>query len=67
MVRDFDMWDDPAKSNDVLVKLANSAKVVDSLKDMKYKVMVCFHQFHLNFHCIICLQFYINFDWFGMK
>ncbi|CAJ1967661.1 unnamed protein product [Sphenostylis stenocarpa] len=40
MVRDFDMWDDPAKSNDVLVKLANSAKVVDSLKDMKYKVMV---------------------------
>ncbi|BAT96321.1 hypothetical protein LR48_Vigan02g038900 [Vigna angularis] len=38
MVRDFDMWDDPAKSNDVLVKLANSAKVVDSLKDMKYKL-----------------------------
>ncbi|KAG5053647.1 hypothetical protein JHK85_006157 [Glycine max] len=38
MVRDFDMWDDPAKSNDILVKLANSAKVVDSLKDLKYKV-----------------------------
>ncbi|XP_027367597.1 peptide chain release factor PrfB3, chloroplastic isoform X2 [Abrus precatorius] len=38
LVRDFDLWDDPAKSNDVLVKLANSAKVVDSLKDLKYKV-----------------------------
>ncbi|KAL2326073.1 hypothetical protein Fmac_025131 [Flemingia macrophylla] len=38
MVRDIDMWDDPAKSNEVLVKLANSAKVVDSLKDLKYKV-----------------------------
>ncbi|RDY09392.1 Peptide chain release factor PrfB3, chloroplastic, partial [Mucuna pruriens] len=38
IVRDFDMWDDPAKSNDILVKLANSAKVVDSLKDLKYKV-----------------------------
>ncbi|KAK7392962.1 hypothetical protein VNO78_21412 [Psophocarpus tetragonolobus] len=38
MVRDFDMWDDPVKSNDILVKLANSAKVVDSLKDLKYKV-----------------------------
>ncbi|ESW17557.1 hypothetical protein PHAVU_007G249100 [Phaseolus vulgaris] len=38
MVRDFDMWDDPAKFSDILVKLANSAKVVDSLKDMKYKV-----------------------------
>jgi len=57
MVRDFDMWDDPAKSSDVLVKLANSAKVVDSLKDMKYKVMICFYQFLL----------YIKFDWFGIN
>ncbi|CAJ2673313.1 unnamed protein product [Trifolium pratense] len=38
MVRDSDLWDDPTKSNDILVKLANSAKVVDSLKDLKYKV-----------------------------
>ncbi|KAE9590151.1 hypothetical protein Lal_00027924 [Lupinus albus] len=38
MVRDFDLWDDPAKSNDVFLKLANSAKVVDSLKDLRYKV-----------------------------
>ncbi|KAL5067151.1 hypothetical protein RYX36_018038 [Vicia faba] len=38
MVRDSDLWDDPTKSNDILVKLANSAKVVDSLKDLRYKV-----------------------------
>ncbi|XP_061349663.1 peptide chain release factor PrfB3, chloroplastic isoform X2 [Gastrolobium bilobum] len=38
MIRDFDLWDDPAKSNDILVKLATSAKVVDSLKDLRYKV-----------------------------
>ncbi|KAK7267291.1 hypothetical protein RIF29_19960 [Crotalaria pallida] len=38
MARDFDLWDDPAKSNDILVKLANSAKLVDSLKDLRYKV-----------------------------
>ncbi|KAK7339850.1 hypothetical protein VNO77_20536 [Canavalia gladiata] len=38
IVRDFDLWDDPAKSYDILVKLANSAKVVDSLKDLKYKL-----------------------------
>ncbi|KAJ1385179.1 Peptide chain release factor class I/class II [Sesbania bispinosa] len=37
VVRDCDLWDDPAKSNDILVKLANSAKVVDSLKDIRYK------------------------------
>lgn len=66
MVRDFDMWDDPAKSNDILVKLANSAKVVDSLKDLKYKVMLCSRQFHLNFGSIICLLFYIKFDSYEM-
>ena len=60
MVWDFDMWNDPAKSNDILVKLENSAKVVDSLRDLKYKVMLCSHQFHLNFGSIICLLFYIN-------
>lgn len=41
MVRDFDLWDNPSKSNDILVKLANSAKVIDSLKDLRYKVMCC--------------------------
>jgi hypothetical protein len=48
MVRDSDLWDDPTKSNDILVKLANSAKVVDSLKDLKYKVIFCSHHFQLN-------------------
>ncbi|XP_058723995.1 peptide chain release factor PrfB3, chloroplastic-like isoform X1 [Vicia villosa] len=38
MVRGSDLWDDTTKSNDILVKLANSAKVVDSLKDLRYKV-----------------------------
>ena len=39
MIRDYDLWDDPAKSNEILVKLADSVKVVDALKDLKYKVM----------------------------
>ncbi|MED6170493.1 hypothetical protein PIB30_031481 [Stylosanthes scabra] len=38
ILRAFDMWDDPAKSNEILVKLANSIKVVDSLKDLRYMV-----------------------------
>ncbi|CAK8569411.1 unnamed protein product [Lathyrus sativus] len=38
MMRDSDLWDDPTKSNDILVNLANSAKVIDSLKDLRYKV-----------------------------
>lgn len=50
MVRDSDLWDDPTKSNDILVKLANSAKVVDSLKDLRYKVIFCSHRFQLIFH-----------------
>lgn len=37
VIRGCDLWDDPAKSSEVLVKLADSAKVVDSLKDLKYK------------------------------
>lgn len=39
MIRDYNLWDDPSKSNEILVQLADSAKVVDSLKDLKYKVM----------------------------
>lgn len=39
MIRDYDLWDDPVKSNEVLVKLADSVKLVDALKDLKYKVM----------------------------
>lgn len=38
MLRDYNLWDDPVKSNEVLVKLAGITKAVDSLKDLKYKV-----------------------------
>ncbi|GAV72591.1 RF-1 domain-containing protein/PCRF domain-containing protein, partial [Cephalotus follicularis] len=37
MICDYNLWDDPVKSNDILVKLADGAKVVDDLKDLKYK------------------------------
>ena len=43
IVRAFDLWDDPAKSNDILVELANSVKVVNSLKDLRYKVVFFSH------------------------
>ncbi|KAL2464630.1 Peptide chain release factor PrfB3 [Forsythia ovata] len=37
IIRDHDLWDDPGKSNEILIKLADSARVVDALKDLKYK------------------------------
>ncbi|XP_031258766.1 peptide chain release factor PrfB3, chloroplastic [Pistacia vera] len=37
MIRGYNLWDDPTKSNEILVKLADSARVVDALKDLKYK------------------------------
>ncbi|KAK4493346.1 hypothetical protein RD792_017762 [Penstemon davidsonii] len=37
VIRDYDLWDDLGKSNEILIKLADSAKVVDTLKDLKYK------------------------------
>lgn len=43
MIRGYNLWDDPAKSNEILVKLADSAKVVDALKDLKYKVICCIY------------------------
>lgn len=39
MIHEYNLWDDLAKSNEILVKLADSAKVVDALKDLKYKVI----------------------------
>lgn len=39
IIRDYNLWDDTAKSNEILSKLADSAKVVDALKDLTYKVM----------------------------
>lgn len=38
-MRDCNLWDDPVKSNEVLAKLADRAKVVDTLKDLAYKVL----------------------------
>ncbi|KAK3427646.1 hypothetical protein EUGRSUZ_F03826 [Eucalyptus grandis] len=37
LIRDYDLWDDPAKSYDVLVKLADMARAVDALRDLTYK------------------------------
>ncbi|XP_022860305.1 peptide chain release factor PrfB3, chloroplastic-like [Olea europaea var. sylvestris] len=37
IIHDHDLWDDPGKSNEILIKLADSAKVVDALKHLKYK------------------------------
>lgn len=37
VIREYDLWDDLAKSNEILIKLADSAKVVDALKDLTYK------------------------------
>ncbi|XP_071698330.1 peptide chain release factor PrfB3, chloroplastic [Rutidosis leptorrhynchoides] len=38
MIQEYDLWDDLGKSSDILIKLADSAKVVDALKDLTYKV-----------------------------
>ncbi|KAL8489430.1 hypothetical protein ACS0TY_024883 [Phlomoides rotata] len=37
VIRDYDLWDDLGKSNEILTELANSAKVVETLRDLKYK------------------------------
>ena len=39
MIQKYNLWDDVTKSNEILVKLADSSKVVDALKDLTYKVM----------------------------
>uniref|UniRef100_A0A1J3GY96 Peptide chain release factor PrfB3, chloroplastic n=1 Tax=Noccaea caerulescens TaxID=107243 RepID=A0A1J3GY96_NOCCA len=36
-MRYYDLWDDPTKSDEILLKLADCAKAVNSLKDLKYK------------------------------
>lgn len=38
VIREYDLWDDVAKSDEDLVQLAESAKAIDSLKDLRYKV-----------------------------
>lgn len=39
MIQARDLWDDVSMSNDILLKLADTAKVVDALKDLQYKVI----------------------------
>ena len=34
MILKYNLWDDATKSNEILVKLADSSKVVDALKDL---------------------------------
>lgn len=41
MIRNCDLWDDPTQSNDILFKLADTARAVDALKDLAYKVLYC--------------------------
>ncbi|XP_024166805.1 peptide chain release factor 2 [Rosa chinensis] len=40
LIRNYDLWDDTAESNEVLAKLADSVRVVDALRDLTYKVSV---------------------------
>ncbi|XP_074320511.1 peptide chain release factor PrfB3, chloroplastic isoform X1 [Silene latifolia] len=37
-IREYNLWDDPVKSDEMLGEFANSAKVVDALKDLRYKI-----------------------------
>lgn len=46
-MRDYNFWDDPVKSNEMLANLADRAKVIDTLKDLVYKVMLKLLFLHL--------------------
>ncbi|PRQ34621.1 putative peptide chain release factor [Rosa chinensis] len=37
LIRDYDLWDDTAESNEVLAKLADRVRVVDALRDLTYR------------------------------
>ena len=50
-MRECDLWDDFVKSNEILGNLADSAKVVDALKDLTYKVM-CNAGYFMVFICV---------------
>ncbi|XP_008800239.1 peptide chain release factor PrfB3, chloroplastic [Phoenix dactylifera] len=38
VLRDYDLWDDLARSNESLAALADAIKVVNDLKDLRYKI-----------------------------
>lgn len=56
MIHESNLWDDPVKSDKILVKFADIAKVVDALKDLTYKVM---HIYYLpcSFYKRFCIHF----------
>lgn len=37
-MRGYNLWDDPVKSNEMLAKFADRSKVVDTLKDLAFKI-----------------------------
>ncbi|KAK9128878.1 hypothetical protein Syun_017675 [Stephania yunnanensis] len=37
LLREHNMWDDVVKSNEILIKFADTTKVVNALKDLRYK------------------------------
>ncbi|XP_042510571.1 peptide chain release factor PrfB3, chloroplastic-like isoform X2 [Macadamia integrifolia] len=37
MIREYNLWDDLTKSNEILFELADSTRVVDALRDVRYK------------------------------
>ncbi|OVA10344.1 Peptide chain release factor class I/class II [Macleaya cordata] len=37
MLREYNLWDDVAKSNEILIELADTTRAVDALKDLRYK------------------------------
>lgn len=39
IINGYDLWDDLNRTNDSLLKLADSSEVVDSLKDLQFKVI----------------------------
>lgn len=39
VLRDYDLWDDLARSNESLADLADAIKVVNDLKDLRHKVL----------------------------
>ena len=58
VVRDYDLWDDLNKSNEVLAKLADSAKVVDTLRDLTFKVT--YAHLSLILYCFIYLLRFLS-------
>ncbi|GAB2267169.1 hypothetical protein Dimus_002153 [Dionaea muscipula] len=37
LIHEYNLWDDPSRSSEALVQLADSVKLVDTLKDLTYK------------------------------